>query len=37
MLAELSLSTRHWTCAACRTRHDRDVNAARTSLRPIWS
>ncbi|MEV0405042.1 zinc ribbon domain-containing protein [Actinoallomurus sp. NPDC050550] len=24
LLAELSLSTRHWTCPGCRTRHDRD-------------
>lgn len=28
-LAELSLSTRAWTCPGCRTRHDRDVNAAK--------
>ena len=28
-LAELSLSTRHWTCPACGARHDRDVNAAK--------
>ncbi len=32
LLAELSLSTRHWTCPACRTRHDRDVNAAKSIL-----
>ena len=32
LLAELSLSTRHWTCPACRTRHDRDVNAAKNIL-----
>jgi putative transposase len=29
LLAELSLSTRAWTCPGCRTRHDRDVNAAK--------
>ncbi|WP_439661258.1 RNA-guided endonuclease InsQ/TnpB family protein [Lentzea sp. HUAS TT2] len=28
-LAELKLSTRHWTCPDCRTRHDRDLNAAK--------
>jgi putative transposase len=32
LLAELSLSVRHWTCPACRTRHDRDVNAAKNIL-----
>jgi putative transposase len=32
LLAELSLSTRAWTCPACRTRHDRDVNAAKNIL-----
>ena len=31
-LAELSLSTRHWTCPGCRTRHDRDHNAAKNIL-----
>ena len=29
LLAELSLSIRHWTCPNCRTRHDRDLNAAK--------
>ncbi|MGH3235010.1 MAG: RNA-guided endonuclease InsQ/TnpB family protein, partial [Streptosporangiaceae bacterium] len=29
LLAELSLSTRHWTCPGCRARHDRDINAAK--------
>ena len=32
LLGVLSLSTRHWTCPACRTRHDRDVNAAKNIL-----
>uniref|UniRef100_UPI003EBAB628 RNA-guided endonuclease InsQ/TnpB family protein n=1 Tax=Nocardiopsis synnemataformans TaxID=61305 RepID=UPI003EBAB628 len=32
LLATLSLGTRHWTCPACRTRHDRDVNAAKNTL-----
>jgi putative transposase len=32
LLAELSLSTRHWTCPACRARHHRDINAAKNIL-----
>ncbi len=32
LLAELSLSTRHWTCPDCGARHDRDVNAAKNIL-----
>lgn len=29
LLAQLSLSTRTWTCPGCSTLHDRDVNAAK--------
>jgi putative transposase len=32
LIAELSLSARSWTCPACRTRHDRDFNAAKNIL-----
>ncbi|WP_150254199.1 RNA-guided endonuclease InsQ/TnpB family protein [Nocardiopsis deserti] len=32
LLDKLSLGTRSWTCPSCRTRHDRDHNAAKNTL-----